>query len=78
MQFITDNLGNIALFGGLGSVVGFLVFAIYAKFSASVSDDEWVAKVGAVVAYAVKLTPTTSDDELLAKVNEFAAGLLKK
>ena len=78
MEFLTENWANIALYGGFGSVIGFLAFAVYAKMSASVSDDEWVNKIGAVVAYAVKITPSTADDELLAKVTEFASGTLKK
>ena len=74
----TAHWGDIALFGGLGAVVGFLGFAVYARFTASVSDDEWAAKIGAIVAKVVKITPTTADDELLAKVNEIVAGVMAK
>jgi hypothetical protein len=78
LEWFANNWGNIALFGGLGAVVGFLGFSIYAKFSASLSDDEWAAKIGAIVAKVVKVTPTTADDELLAKVNEIVAGVMAK
>lgn len=78
LEWLSANYGNIALFGGLGAVVGFLGFSIYAKFSASLTDDEWAGKVGAIVAKVVKITPTTADDELLAKVNEIVAGVMKK
>lgn len=78
MEWITANLGNIALYGGVGSVVGFLLFGLYSRFTASLSDDEWAAKVGKIVAHVVALTPTKVDDDLLAKVDEIVASVMKK
>ncbi len=78
LEWLSANYGNIALYGGIGAVVGFFGFALYTKATASLSDDEWAAKVGAIVAKVVKVTPTTADDELLAKVNEIVAGVMKK
>lgn len=79
MEFIASvDWGNLALYGGLGGVLGFAAFAFYAKFSASLTDDEWAAKVGQIVAKVVKITPTTADDALLEKVNEIVASVMKK
>jgi hypothetical protein len=77
-DWFMNNWADLAMYGGLGAVVGFLGFALYAKITASVSDDEWAAKIGVILAKVVKITPTTADDELLAKVNEIVAGVMAK
>ena len=78
VQWIQENWELAAFVGGIGIVNLFCLFLVAAKLTPSTTDDEWAARVGAVVAKVVKLTPTKSDDELLAKVDEIVAGLFAK